>query len=770
VSTCNHCGERKGKRSCPALAGAICSRCCGQHRLVEIACPADCVHLGGLAVVRDPSRAVPFSNTDYSSAWAKLRSFAAGATEFSREVAAWVGDGTPWDQSIAVAYVHHGHRSLDGSRLIDRFIAARGRTLPPGEAAAIVALQRARASLFEVAAVRTGVGFDLRDVLSGETLHVREVSGSARMREHEVLFAWVMDAPDHRELTGAVFVVERAHVEQVRTALEAELTTARTRWPGIADADLVGSIAWVVFGAIEAARDEADASAETAVAPPSYTIEEDDRDDRDADLGTGRGYDANTAPDPEAWLATDESLQLAAIEAHHRALAADLPNPRLHATMHVIVENQLAANVPAESRATLERFMAAGVTRHEAIHAIGSVVADALWSVLRRKETVDRDAMIAALARLDPSDWRGGEPEVEPPPTIPPLAHELMYRRVPGLRTAIERAARDMRQHGWTEATVLDPLQLLERSTIGEFLERHATALAAAGESHQTAIADGNLLGVHAFSILTYELHRKKTFWVDESLAFMLGCTRLDVRGEGFRLPFPSFALVFTDRETLGLAEAVARTDPGASVCGLPLRGLTVYATELPTVRGALALHLAFLLDADTDTWPWLITRDLEIQPDDTLDDIIESRFADAQNPDPVFHSTELRQLVQLVVNAILFAGSSPAWPVVGTTRSATDTRPTNRPRRERARPTPPERSEEQVWHLPGKIPIRQVRALRQLQRDRDGGALFSRCMVRGHWRRAPDTWRDRSPRWIAPYWKGPPLGDIVEREYTLKP
>nr|MBA3457854.1 efflux RND transporter permease subunit [Deltaproteobacteria bacterium] len=83
---------------------------------------------------------------------------------------------------------------------------------------------------------------------------------------------------------------------------------------------------------------------------------------------------------------------------------------------------------------------------------------------------------------------------------------------------------------------------------------------------------------------------------------------------------------------------------------------------------------------------------------------------------------------------------------------------------------TPPDRTEEQVWHLPGKIPIRQVRALRQLQRDRDQGALFSRFMVRGHWRRASDTWRDRSPRWIAPYWKGPPLGDIVERDYALKP
>lgn len=78
--------------------------------------------------------------------------------------------------------------------------------------------------------------------------------------------------------------------------------------------------------------------------------------------------------------------------------------------MHAIVENQVAADVPAEARATLERLVAAGVARHDAIHAIGSVVAGAIWRVLRRHETVDREAMAAALARLDPDDWRGGEP------------------------------------------------------------------------------------------------------------------------------------------------------------------------------------------------------------------------------------------------------------------------------------------------------------------------------------------------------------------------
>ncbi len=39
---CVYCGERQGKRECPALGGMICSRCCGEHRGVEINCSPDC--------------------------------------------------------------------------------------------------------------------------------------------------------------------------------------------------------------------------------------------------------------------------------------------------------------------------------------------------------------------------------------------------------------------------------------------------------------------------------------------------------------------------------------------------------------------------------------------------------------------------------------------------------------------------------------------------------------------------------------------------------
>jgi len=43
--TCTLCGQRKGRRDCPALGKTICPVCCGTKRLTEIACPAGCVYL-----------------------------------------------------------------------------------------------------------------------------------------------------------------------------------------------------------------------------------------------------------------------------------------------------------------------------------------------------------------------------------------------------------------------------------------------------------------------------------------------------------------------------------------------------------------------------------------------------------------------------------------------------------------------------------------------------------------------------------------------------
>ena len=43
--TCTLCGQRRAKRACPALGQRICPVCCATKRLVEVRCPADCLHL-----------------------------------------------------------------------------------------------------------------------------------------------------------------------------------------------------------------------------------------------------------------------------------------------------------------------------------------------------------------------------------------------------------------------------------------------------------------------------------------------------------------------------------------------------------------------------------------------------------------------------------------------------------------------------------------------------------------------------------------------------
>jgi hypothetical protein len=43
--TCTLCGQHRAKRACPALGQQICPTCCATKRLVEVRCPAGCVHL-----------------------------------------------------------------------------------------------------------------------------------------------------------------------------------------------------------------------------------------------------------------------------------------------------------------------------------------------------------------------------------------------------------------------------------------------------------------------------------------------------------------------------------------------------------------------------------------------------------------------------------------------------------------------------------------------------------------------------------------------------
>ena len=75
--------------------------------------------------------------------------------------------------------------------------------------------------------------------------------------------------------------------------------------------------------------------------------------------------------------------------------------------MHVIVENQLALNDEPVVRA-LARLMKEGLSRHDAVHAIGSVVAENIHDLLKQEDSPDtvRVRYYAAVERLTAATWR----------------------------------------------------------------------------------------------------------------------------------------------------------------------------------------------------------------------------------------------------------------------------------------------------------------------------------------------------------------------------
>ena len=120
-------------------------------------------------------------------------------------------------------------------------------------------------------------------------------------------------------------------------------------------------------------------------------------------------YDPSQLPDPGEWLELDKQQRVDRVERYHRRAGIDLPNPTLHAAIHAVVENQLALNDEPVVRA-LARLRKEGLSRHDALHAIGSVVAEQIYDLLQLKDTSEtsRARYYAAIERLNATQWRDG--------------------------------------------------------------------------------------------------------------------------------------------------------------------------------------------------------------------------------------------------------------------------------------------------------------------------------------------------------------------------
>jgi len=120
---------------------------------------------------------------------------------------------------------------------------------------------------------------------------------------------------------------------------------------------------------------------------------------------TGLYYDAEAAPDPSRWQELDEDERIMLVEAYHRRAGIEVPNMKAHATAHAIVENQASMGDELAVRRAIERLMGEGLDRHDAVHAVASVLAvhinDALKAGGSNSETYNE-----AVERLTAESWR----------------------------------------------------------------------------------------------------------------------------------------------------------------------------------------------------------------------------------------------------------------------------------------------------------------------------------------------------------------------------
>ena len=120
-------------------------------------------------------------------------------------------------------------------------------------------------------------------------------------------------------------------------------------------------------------------------------------------------YDPNQDPPPEEWLALDEQERMGLCEEYHARQWTRIPNAERHAVVHAIVENQLALGEPVLV-ATLARLRSEGVARHDAIHAIGSVLSAHLDSLPKdpRSQDEQNERYHEALRKLSANQWKAG--------------------------------------------------------------------------------------------------------------------------------------------------------------------------------------------------------------------------------------------------------------------------------------------------------------------------------------------------------------------------
>lgn len=793
---------------------------CGSGRKFKKCC--------GAPVAAASAPALPHTQADRASAFAKLDFFIDELWEEEEEEAfdAFWGrhldreEELPPDLLTASHQVQEiwfafDHRLDDGTRIIDEFLEQA--VLSRGERSFLLAMRQSTMRLYEVTDTVPGSSMTLRDLVEGTVVTVRERSGSRSIARYECLAARVIPrgCSGEPEIEAGLLHIPALLRDPVLTAIKKYRSDFLRERPAAFLDELYKDLpplfhdAWLtsIFEPVvpELANTDGEAMVWTRV---SFHVQDAGALARALDAATHEGL-ARAGEGAWSWSgpnASGNEVSLASFELRGDVLTVEANSVARGQRARDLVERLAGGSVQhrTTTHEDVRRKVVEGVTaralgredanRAPASPAIDPDVAEAVvtqhysrhyraWvdeavpalDGLTPREAAKSGALrprveglIHGLERMYEHALKDGQPAYDPSwmwadlglsedadaSCPPPLAHERVAERVPGSAEASRAVAERLRaMPSFSDtSTTLEEDDLKRDLELQRFVRRERPSANDAGQEGAAAAPYLPLM-VH------FELHRRKVFWVDAALSYMLENTDVDVAGGELRVPFPSFAIVLTDRHALSLGERLLARSAGDPLRGQILRVITVYVTERHRDDGrALSIVLAF--DALGADLPSLVRKELPAGDETSVRAFLDS-VAPRPVADPELRDTSpLRGLLRLVINAVLYATSAGVTPELRT--------PAPRTRIQAASRSPATISDS-VFFLPGKIDIRRVRQMQDLERAPGGRAMLARFMVRGHWRRPQKVWSDQRLRWIEPYWKGPDMAAVIEKAYRLK-
>lgn len=700
--------------------------------------------------------------------------------------------------------------------------------LTKGELSFLNMASRSCVRLYEAVKVFPGKSVTLKDLVRGAVMEVREIAGSKQMKRHDIMAARIMPvgASGWPEIDGGLYLFGRMHREQVVNRIQFAHEAFIQESPGSPDSEFFKEMPpdyhqmWLApyTGPIPSVK-TFDGN-EMVISKAWFDV--DDSDALKAVLDSQKDLERHSEGLNWTWLSKPKDgkkgiygffrldgrrliLETTSREWVEKGktkinrIAKGLARHRLteYTSLEKAME-ELKSN-PSEPDKGLEGLSPAdreqldqalqkeqkkyykkwldmdipmldGLTPRQAART--TRLKPRMIEMLKDLEHMYETELAEGRPGFDPS-WMWGELGLEKEnPDFRDCSHpaltgaEAMERMVGGIEEMARKIAAGYRNwEGFHDGMTLEYGELEDNLDFQRFVRNHTDRAVQEGMDKDAAWEQGRLLASHLEYMINYELHLRKTFWIEDTLSYMLGHTELDLLGDMLKLPYASFAFVFTDRFTLEIAERMLSNIPDCTMGGRKLQILTVYVTQAGRPGGPRRVKIAFVFDAFIEQWPYLLVRELEIDPHDNLDQILAGHCEGgvAKRPDPVLKSELMGRMLHLVINAILYTTSADV---------VTETRPS--PLVKSGRQAVPEGvdieylSSQEVIYLPGKINISHVKELQAVEKSDSGRTLMVKFMVRGHWRRANPKWKDQRPRWISPYWKGPDLATIIERQYRL--